>query len=1155
MDLVVRTPHGDADVRVVSAPADATLADLVGAITGQAAPSVVHVDGRPTATSQKLGDLALRVGTVLDSHPRDRSATTVAAVTSDEPFADARDEVDGIRLRQLTGRGAGTVRPLLPGRYRIGPGRRLNAEEMAEAPVDSTGFEIVVGDGFDVTVTPDPRAGGPHGALTPTLDDQLFDRELAWTTGLLSVGGRAFTIEDDDPDEIAAPHLSTAPDAAGTIAFERSASRGVAVQRPPAAAPLRVASGHHLWTRRGDDPGAFDLPFGLYPDGRAVSVDLQRHHGVAVVGSDRFGSALGATLVTEAATLHGPADLRIVVASTPERLGRWDWTKWLPHCRVGGDPTAEPMLLSDRHDLDEWAAGARPPERGVEVATAPGAPTAPTERRDAAPTPPAAADASADADAGADPTGPGDDDGATGPEGAADADRPAAGDTPADAGVASAGGWSAPRPIETSRHITTLLVLDDISLWSSRDSPLRRLLIDPPPHLRVLALCAGLHEAPGVCSALIEEVPPETVFADAPEPVANPALFGSLATMHLRVGALPETLADLRPALMTQQTALDIARAIAPLDDLDVRRDLDEPISHAPPSLAELTDLQIAGPTPADAVTSTIGIVDAIGRSSGPRVRQPVSADLSAARVTLVSAPDRTVHDGMVAAIVLGAAASKRTDQLRVLTAGPNRPAWHAELPHIGGHVDPATADDPERLVHRVAHVLQSEPDLHVLVVIEDAFDPTGQIDGGVLTGPADPSGLVAGMIEFAATLPRADVVLTTQLPLDRLAPATIERCGLVIDLPAQHAHPGPPRGTMSGDGESVDFLPPTSVRALSPVAAFPGATIDRNDVLTLEPLVFGRSMTPLERRVGRLNSATGDPRLHDSDEALARRLGSSGEHADGRDDLLPPPLAGEVALRTLLAANTGDAVPIGLIDRPERAASDAYRWRPGADGSLLAIGSPRSGMTRIVDILAVGIAARISADDLHVYSIEPLPQRRRALDALPHSAGSVSTDDPAAVVRVILTVAELMRARQNSFEHAEPDVLLVVGDLARMRRRLPDDSVDDTLEALADIADRGNLLGVNVVCVTSRFDDLGPLVRLSGDRLVGSVSDPADRGRLGVPDLGIADRLAGRCWSVDQDRRVQLATPPDSVELEVAAISPPDAVRRPPPLVEGGGR
>ena len=83
------------------------------------------------------------------------------------------------------------------------------------------------------------------------------------------------------------------------------------------------------------------------------------------------------------------------------------------------------------------------------------------------------------------------------------------------------------------------------------------------------------------------------------------------------------------------------------------------------------------------------------------------------------------------------------------------------------------------------------------------------------------------------------------------------------------------------------------------------------------------------------------------------------------------------------------------------------------------------------------------------------------------------------------------------------------------------------------------------MICVATRVDDLGPLVRLSGDRLVGTVSEATDRTRLGVPAPGPADRHTGRCWSVNSDRRVQLATPPDSVELEIARMAPESARSR----------
>ena len=31
------------------------------------------------------------------------------------------------------------------------------------------------------------------------------------------------------------------------------------------------------------------------------------------------------------AVFHSPEDVRICVCAPPDRIGRWDWVKWLPH--------------------------------------------------------------------------------------------------------------------------------------------------------------------------------------------------------------------------------------------------------------------------------------------------------------------------------------------------------------------------------------------------------------------------------------------------------------------------------------------------------------------------------------------------------------------------------------------------------------------------------------------------------------------------------------------------------------------------------------------------------------------------------------------------------------------------------------------------------
>ena len=67
-----------------------------------------------------------------------------------------------------------------------------------------------------------------------------------------------------------------------------------------------------------------------------VTIDLSGA-GVCGVAGDRAAAvALLRSLVVQAATSHGPADLRVAVLTQPERLADWDWVKWLPHARGAG---------------------------------------------------------------------------------------------------------------------------------------------------------------------------------------------------------------------------------------------------------------------------------------------------------------------------------------------------------------------------------------------------------------------------------------------------------------------------------------------------------------------------------------------------------------------------------------------------------------------------------------------------------------------------------------------------------------------------------------------------------------------------------------------------------------------------------------------------
>jgi S-DNA-T family DNA segregation ATPase FtsK/SpoIIIE len=139
---------------------------------------------------------------------------------------------------------------------------------------------------------------------------------------------------------------------------------------PDPAEVLLTATGprRRLWERRVDDPDALHLRIGLAdlparielrpgrgggdepvmpdpPIAHAVPVPLPLAElGVAGLSGPRDRSrALARWLVAQAAALHSPRDLSIVVLSAdPDAGEHWNWVRWLPHCapREGEDCVA-----------------------------------------------------------------------------------------------------------------------------------------------------------------------------------------------------------------------------------------------------------------------------------------------------------------------------------------------------------------------------------------------------------------------------------------------------------------------------------------------------------------------------------------------------------------------------------------------------------------------------------------------------------------------------------------------------------------------------------------------------------------------------------------------------------------------------------------------
>lgn len=127
----------------------------------------------------------------------------------------------------------------------------------------------------------------------------------------------------------------------------------------PATAGLwGVGPGRRLWERRRGDPDHLALRIGTasqpsllgiddaarednhtsvhwtIPDA-PVSVDLEQCGVVGLAGETGPVQALARWMTAQAAVLHTPRDLRIVVLTDKSSEESWDWARWLPHSRDG----------------------------------------------------------------------------------------------------------------------------------------------------------------------------------------------------------------------------------------------------------------------------------------------------------------------------------------------------------------------------------------------------------------------------------------------------------------------------------------------------------------------------------------------------------------------------------------------------------------------------------------------------------------------------------------------------------------------------------------------------------------------------------------------------------------------------------------------------
>ncbi|HEY0521625.1 MAG TPA: FtsK/SpoIIIE domain-containing protein, partial [Ilumatobacteraceae bacterium] len=396
MDLIISTPQGEAEISVNAVHESVSVRDVLSRVLTSEPPHLVYIDGRPVSTGTLMSAAGLVTGSVIElSAPLERSG-------------------DGdVTLVQAAGEGGGNRQPLQPGRYALGTARRANVAPLTFNQVLVPRCELVVEHSGEVTVTANQGDLDGHVAANPArweqqrlrighrvfrLDGPIHDRArslVATSSGQLNFvrGPRDEVAEDPEPNGRARngarrlrgrrSHRADAPESAPTEFESPDALRSAyeaeleSIRRThlDVAEVVRRAMtlSERLWERRPADDDAFTFSVGLadrrWTPGSVgadrrdlellpsapVLVDLVNQRGVGFAGTPPQVRAAARSLVLQACVAHSPADLDVVVLSTPSGAGRWEWIKWLPHARGSHGV----QLLKDDEAIIDWVNAQR----------------------------------------------------------------------------------------------------------------------------------------------------------------------------------------------------------------------------------------------------------------------------------------------------------------------------------------------------------------------------------------------------------------------------------------------------------------------------------------------------------------------------------------------------------------------------------------------------------------------------------------------------------------------------------------------------------------------------------------------------------------------------------------------------------------------------
>ena len=278
-----------------------------------------------------------------------------------------------------------------------------------------------------------------------------------------------------------------------------------------------------------------------------------------------------------------------------------------------------------------------------------------------------------------------------------------------------------------------------------------------------------------------------------------------------------------------------------------------------------------------------------------------------------------------------------------------------------------------------------------------------------------------------------------------------------------------------------------------------------------------------------------------------------------------PDPLPGDVDLDRLIDRALANAatqyppefVPLALADDPDAQTQYPTGWSV-ADGNLIVYGIGGSGTTTTLSSLALSLARLYPADDVHLYGLDFGAGELGALERLPHVGAVIVANERERQARLIRHLrAELDRRRQlgSAALGDEPRIVTLVDGWSAFAAEYNDLAGSAVFDAFGRVFADGPELRMYTVVAADRATAVpSQLASLVRQRMALRLADAYDYSGFGVRSAAVPEMVPGRALLAGTGQVIQVARPAGGLaaaaaRLATTAAAPTATARRPDPI------